>query len=196
MISADYFASAVDLAQLPKDHRPHIAMVGRSNVGKSSMINHLTGRRALARTSSKPGRTKTINLYEIDKKYFLVDLPGYGYAKKSLEQREAFAGMIHDYLKDTPQLRLVLLIIDARIPLTDLDANMLAWLQANEIPFLLVVNKIDALKRLEVIELNQRLDEKYPGVTRVEHSVHSAKNKNEILSIIEKTAKSKARAQV
>ncbi len=193
MISAEYFSSTVKLEELPKDKRPHIAMVGRSNVGKSSMINHLTSRNNLARTSSKPGRTQTINLYEINKKYFLVDLPGYGYAKKSLEQREAFAQMIHDYLKDTPQLRLALLIIDARIPLTDLDANTLQWLQNNNVPFIMIVNKIDALSKIDVIKLNEELDRKYPGVQRVEHSIHSTKNRNEILAIIEKAARTPAR---
>jgi GTP-binding protein len=190
MLSATYHSSSVSLDGLPKDKKPHIAMVGRSNVGKSSMINHLTSRRNLARVSSKPGRTQTINLYDIDNKFFLVDLPGYGFAKKSVEQREKFADMILDYLKEAPHLKLVLLIIDARIPLSDLDAEMLAWLQENRIPFVLIANKIDQLKKQEVVNLHAALDEKYSGVTRLDHSVDSVKNKNEILQTIAKALKS------
>lgn len=168
-----------------------MAMVGRSNVGKSSMINHLTSRKNLARVSSQPGRTQTINMYEINEKFFLVDLPGYGYARKSLQQREAFADMILDYLKESPHLKLVLLIIDARIPLSALDAEMLGWLQANKIPFVLIANKMDQLKRLEVTKLHDALAEKYPGVKVIEHSVDSAKNRNEIWQEVERAVKVK-----
>jgi GTP-binding protein len=189
MISATYHSSSVSLDGLPKEKKPHVAMVGRSNVGKSSMINHLTSRKNLARVSSQPGRTQTINLYEINEKFFLVDLPGYGYARKSLAQREAFADMILDYLKESPHLKLVLLIIDARIPLSTLDAEMLGWLQANKIPFILIANKMDQLSKLEVTKLHLALDEKYPGVKRLEHSVDSSKNRNEIWQEIERAVR-------
>jgi GTP-binding protein len=189
MISATYHSSAVNLDGLPKEKKPHVAMVGRSNVGKSSMINHLTARKSLARVSSKPGRTQTINMYEINEKFFLVDLPGYGFARQSVHQREKFADMILDYLKDSPHLKLVLLIIDARIPLSALDAEMLGWLQENNIPFVLIANKMDQLKRNDVVKLHAALAEKYPGVKVLEHSVDSAKNKNEIWHEIEKAVK-------
>lgn len=130
-----------------------------------------------------------MNLYEIDKKFYLVDLPGYGYAKKSLSQREFFADMIYEYLKETPQLKLVLLIIDARIPLSELDASMLEWLKHEEIPFLVVLNKVDALKKTELTKLHETFEAQYPGVKRVDHSVDSPKNKQEILHIITQALK-------
>lgn len=193
MIPATFFTSTTNLADLPIDAKPHIAMVGRSNVGKSSMINHLTQQKKLARVSADPGRTQTINLYDIDSRFFLVDLPGYGYAQTSKEKRAQFAGMIDDYLLLTPQLRLVLLIIDARIPPTEMDAEMLGWLQENAIPFVLVTNKMDKLSAEDARRLHRTLEEKYPGVRRIEHSITSGKNRKEIWATIESAVRSPAR---
>lgn len=189
MIPAAFFTSTTRLSDLPVDAKPHIAMVGRSNVGKSSMINHLTQQKKLARVSADPGRTQTINLYDIDDRFYLADLPGYGYAQTSKEKRAAFSEMIHEYLQFTPQLRLVLLIIDARIPPTDLDTDMLAWLQEMNIPFILIANKMDKLKGEDVRKLHRTLEQKYPGVRRVEHSITSGKNRKEIWGIIEGAAR-------
>ena len=191
MKSASYISSVVDIKALPKDARPHIAMVGRSNVGKSSMINHLTQRKNLARVSSAPGRTQTMNVYDIDKRFYLIDLPGYGYARKSLEQREKFAEMILNYLGEVKQLRLVLLIVDARIPPSDLDAEMLDWLQREKISFVLIMNKIDKVKKADIPKLEKVLEEKYPGVRRIAHSVGSEKQRKEILVAIEESLHSK-----
>lgn len=185
MTSATYFASAVKLDELPRDARPHVAMVGRSNAGKSSLINHLTSRKDLAHVSSSPGRTQTINLYEIDKKFFLVDLPGYGYAKKSLQTRGNFSEMIKDYLRHAKQLRLVLLIVDARTQ-SALDAEMFAWLTRMKIPFAIIVNKVDQLSKSEMTILNRALDKKYPGVTRIDHSVDSGAHRKNIWDAIDR----------
>ncbi len=193
MIPATFFTSTTLLSDLPIDAKPHVAMVGRSNVGKSSMINHLTQQKKLARVSADPGRTQTINLYDIDDRFFLVDLPGYGYAQTSKEKRAAFAEMIHDYLRLTPQLRMVLLIIDARIPPTDLDAEMLAWLQDTGIPFILVMNKMDKVKPAEAQKLHKVLEEKYPSVRRIEHSILSGRNRKELWATIESAARTPAR---
>lgn len=193
MIPVAFFTSTTKLSDLPIDAKPHIAMVGRSNVGKSSMINHLTGQKKLARVSSDPGRTQTINLYDIDDRFFLVDLPGYGYAQTSKEKRVMFAEMIHEYLLLTPQLRLVLLIIDARIPPTDLDADMAAWLQGNGIPFMIVTNKMDKLSSSEASRLHQTLETKYPGVRQIEHSINSGRSRNELWGVIEGAARTPAR---
>lgn len=184
MISATFSLSTTNLAALPHDHRPHIAMVGRSNVGKSSLINHLTQQINLARTSSAPGRTQTMNLYEIDKKFFLVDLPGYGYAKTSHTERERFGEMICDYLEQTEQLCQVLLIIDARIPLSDLDAEMLTWLETHSIPFTIVMNKIDKARPAELQKLHHTLSIAYPGAPRIEHAVTEAKYRNALWNTI------------
>ncbi len=185
MKSATYISSVVNFADLPKDKKPQIAMVGRSNVGKSSMINHLTSRKNLARVSSAPGRTQTMNVYDIDKRFYLVDLPGYGYARKSLEQREKFADMILSYLGEGPELKLVLLIIDSRIPPTDLDAEMLEWLEREEIPFVLVMNKVDKLKKAELLKFDQVISLKYPTAKRLVHSIDSDKARRDILAVIE-----------
>ena len=189
MMSATFFASTLDPLELHPDVRPHIAMIGRSNVGKSSMINHLTGQKALARVSSGAGRTQTINLYEIDKRFFLVDLPGYGYAKASKEQRELFGDMIRHYLESSLQLRLALVIIDARIPLTDLDAGVIEWLQDTNIPFAIVLNKMDEVNKQEALKVHTALEERYPGVQRIEHSIKSGKSRDEMLRVIEAAVK-------
>jgi GTP-binding protein len=186
-MSATFFSSTVDFAALPNDIHLHVAMVGRSNVGKSSMINHLTGQKNLARVSSGAGRTQTINLYEIDKRFYLVDLPGYGYAKTSKEQRVVFGNMIRHYLDSTPQLRLILLIIDARIPLTDLDTGVLKWLQEMNLPFAIIMNKMDEVTKVGASKIHQMLEKKYPGVPRLEHTIESGKDRDAILKII-KTA--------
>jgi len=188
MIPAKFLLSATNPFDLPRDDRSHIAMVGRSNVGKSSMINHLTGQKNLARVSSGPGRTQTINLYEIDKRFFLVDLPGYGYAKASKENRVAFAEMILDYLSNATQLRLVLLVIDARIPLSEIDASMLRWLQRAKVPFVIVLNKMDAASQSGIAKLNNSLEKLSPGVQRVAHSINSVKHRNEVWTAIEQAA--------
>lgn len=193
MIPASFFTATTRLSDLPVDAKAHIAMVGRSNVGKSSMINHLTGQKKLARVSSDPGRTQTINLYDIDDRFFLVDLPGYGYAQTSKEKRVMFAEMIHEYLLLTPQLRLVLLIIDARIPPTELDADMAAWLHDNGIPFMIVTNKMDKLSSSEASKLHKTLEMKYPGVRQIEHSINSGRNRNELWGVIEGAARTPAR---
>jgi GTP-binding protein len=191
---ATFYASVGQRAELPDDDTPHIAMVGRSNVGKSSMINHLTHQKKLARVSSEPGRTQTINLYHIDQRFFLVDLPGYGYAKTSKEKRDAFAEIIHDYLEHSPQLKLILLIIDARIPPSELDATMLGWLQDIGAPFVLVMNKMDKVTPAEARKVHQELEEKYPGVQRIEHSIKSGATQKKLWSTIEGALRASARA--
>jgi len=193
MIPASFFTATTKLSDLPIDAKPHVAMVGRSNVGKSSMINHLTGQKKLARVSSDPGRTQTINLYDIQSRFFLVDLPGYGYAQTSKEKRVMFSEMIHEYLLLTPQLRMVCLIIDARIPPTELDANMAAWLQDHGIPFIIVTNKMDKLSKSDADKLHRTLEQKYPGIRRIEHSITSGKSRNELWGAIEAATRTPAR---
>lgn len=176
MKQAEFYTSIVNLDEMPSDGWPQIAMVGRSNVGKSSLINHLTGRNNLARESSKPGRTQTINLYKIDQKFYLIDLPGYGFAQKSLKSREGFADLIQNYLLNTTALRLVFLVIDSRIPLSDLDVSMLEWLDFNNLPFAIILNKVDKATKKQISELRSILIERFPEAEIMEHSVDSAKS--------------------
>ncbi len=188
--TASYLLSAVDQSGIPTDGKPHIAMIGRSNVGKSSMINHLAQQKKLARVSAEPGRTQTINLYDFNGDFYLVDLPGYGYAKSSKAQREGFATMITDYLEHTDMLRLAMLIIDARIPLSTLDADMIVWLQEHNTPFIIVLNKMDKVKASASAAVHATFESLAPGIQRVEHSILSGKNQKELWAVINRTLRS------
>ena len=138
--------------QFPSDPRPQIALSGRSNVGKSSLTNTLLGRKSMARVSSAPGKTITINYYDIDKKMFLVDLPGYGYAKRSKESKRAWSTLTEDYFLKNPSsdaIKLVLQLIDIRIGLTDDDLLMINWLIDCNVPFVIVATKADKLSKTQ-----------------------------------------------
>jgi GTP-binding protein len=186
---ATFVKSATRLADLPQDTKPHIAFVGRSNVGKSSLLNSLTKQKNLAHVSAQPGRTQTINLFDVDRRFYLVDLPGYGFAKTSKAKRQDFAGILRDYLWQTQQLKLVLLIIDARIGPTDLDRDLLGYLASGKIPVTLVVNKIDKLSNSESIQLQRMLEATYPHLTFIPHSNITGVGRGEIWQTIERTVR-------
>lgn len=179
-----FLKSLTRLEDMPRSEKPQIAFVGRSNVGKSSLINHLCNQKNLARVSAEPGRTRTINIFDVDNKFFLVDLPGYGYAKASKDKRQEFLGMLNDYLGSTEQLKLVFLIIDARIGPTDLDREMLNYLKSNGTPFVLILNKADKLSKSESANLVHTLEAAYPNVELILHSNISGQGRNEILEAI------------
>ena len=134
--------------QFPKDRKPQIALSGRSNVGKSSLINTLLSRKSLARVSSSPGKTITINFYDIDSKMYLVDLPGYGFAKRSQNSKQVWSTLTEDYFLKNPSLdsiKLVLQLIDVRVGPTDDDIMMINFLIDNSIPFKVIATKTDKL---------------------------------------------------
>src|SRR5574341_289845 len=137
--TAGFLVSAGRPEQFPGGGRPEIAFAGRSNVGKSSLINRLLGRRNLARTSGTPGRTRTINFYEVNDRFLFVDLPGYGYAKVSRTLKEAWWELVEGYLAGRPQLRGVIHILDARHPPTGLDRELRSFLDAMAVPSLAVL---------------------------------------------------------
>ncbi len=143
--SAKFVAAAQTPRSIPKLDRPEIAFMGRSNVGKSSVINSLLGVKGLARTSSTPGRTQTINFFLINQSFYFVDLPGYGYAKTSQEKRREWGKLIERYLAEREQLVLSILIVDARHEPSPLDLQMKSWLQHFGLPYLVVSTKIDKL---------------------------------------------------
>ena len=145
--NVDLTISAVSDEQYPKTNIPEIALVGRSNVGKSSLTNVLINRRNFAHTSSQPGKTQTLNFYDVEDKVYFVDVPGYGYAKVSKKERERFGKMIEQYLTQREQLRGVIQLVDARHEPTPDDVNMYNWLQYYNIPTLIVGTKIDKVKR-------------------------------------------------
>ena len=134
-------------SKLPAEELPEIAFVGRSNVGKSSLINSLLNRKNLARTSSSPGKTVTINFYIINEMFYLVDLPGYGYAKASLQERAKWGKMIEKYLSTRDVLRAVVLLVDIRHAPTKDDVMMYEWIVANGLKPIIVATKLDKIKR-------------------------------------------------
>jgi len=146
---ARYVASASSPASFPRGNQPEVAFLGRSNVGKSSLINRLLGVKGLARTSSTPGRTRALNFFLIDESYYFVDLPGYGYAKVSQAERRAWGQLIEKYLAQRRQLVLSILIVDARHEPSPLDLQMKSWLQQFRLPYLVVSTKVDKLSANE-----------------------------------------------
>lgn len=161
---AELRVSAGRTDQFPKDAVPQIAFSGRSNVGKSSLINCLLGRKSLARVSGTPGKTVTINFYDVDKKLFLVDLPGYGYARRSGEKRQVFSSLTDSYFTANPlgdRLRLVVQLVDSRVGPTDDDTMMMQWLLDNGIPFIVALTKTDKLKPRELAEILDNLQHEF-----------------------------------
>lgn len=136
------------LSQLDTSDLPEICFSGRSNVGKSSLINKVLGRKAMARVSSKPGKTITINFYKVDD-IRLVDLPGYGYAKVAFAEKERWAELMEGYFGSGRNIKVVFQLIDMRLPATDYDLSMLEFLEANEIPYTVVLTKSDKLNKSE-----------------------------------------------
>lgn len=150
IVSAKFIKSASHPAHYPDEKLPEIAFAGKSNVGKSSLINVLVHQKNLARTSNTPGRTQLINFFSVNEKYSLVDLPGYGFAKVPDEVRKKWRPMVESYLAVRTKLKLVILIIDARREPSQEDMDLAHWLINNQIPFLFVLTKIDKLSNNEL----------------------------------------------
>ncbi len=144
---ARFVVSAVRPADLPRDGRPQIAFAGRSNVGKSSLINRLLGRKDLARTSSRPGRTRSVNFFLIDDSWYVVDLPGYGYARVSKSEREAWGRSVDRYFRSAAGLARVVLLVDGKVAGTPLDSEAYGYLRSLGLEPVVVVTKIDRVKR-------------------------------------------------
>lgn len=173
IISAKYLLTAVNEKQYPEEGLPEIALAGRSNVGKSSMINKLTNRRGMARTSSTPGKTRTLNFYLINEArepFCFVDLPGYGYAKVGHTMRHEWAKMMEHYLLKRPTLRGVIQLIDLRHPPMKNDIEAFEWFLAHGVPVFLAANKADKLsksaqnKNLKIIRENLGLPMDFPVI--------------------------------
>lgn len=155
---AVFFGSYGTLSQLPRPHLPEVAFAGRSNVGKSSLINKLLGSSKLAKTSSKPGKTRTLNFYRVNDVCYFVDLPGYGFSRVSKRERAHWRDVIESYLLDRETLRLLILIIDARHGLLANDEQMLTWLLANGLPHIGVLTKADKLGRSRLADERRKLE--------------------------------------
>ncbi|MBI3119736.1 MAG: YihA family ribosome biogenesis GTP-binding protein, partial [Candidatus Hydrogenedentes bacterium] len=149
VVQAEFVKSALRPEDYPKDRRPEIAFVGRSNVGKSSLLNKLLRRNGLAKTSGTPGKTQTVNFFDVNGTCYFVDLPGYGYAKVPLALKKKWNQVMVAYLRERATLRLVLALVDARHKPTENDVFMLETLEEAEKPTLIVATKWDKLKRSE-----------------------------------------------
>ena len=177
--------------QFPQDNLPLIAFSGRSNVGKSSLINTLLGRKSLARVSGQPGKTNTANFYNIDRQYYLVDLPGYGFAKRPDAEREKWSTLMGAYFDNNPNLRLVVQLIDLKVGPTKDDDQMLSWLYETRTPYIIAATKADKLnvtdrkKNLALLSKDQKILE---GTHVIAFSALKGDGRDEILSIIERKA--------
>lgn len=149
--SAEFCVSSPNYRKCPDDGRPEYAFIGRSNVGKSSLINMLTGVKGLAKTSGRPGKTQLINHFLINKEWYLVDLPGYGYARTSKSSREKWSTMMRDYFLHREALTNVFVLIDSRIPPQRIDLEFISFLGENGIPLSIVFTKTDKEKQREVM---------------------------------------------
>lgn len=148
--SAEFVISNSDVSKCPKDLLPEYAFIGRSNVGKSSLINMITNHKNLAKTSSKPGKTQLINHFKINNNWFLVDLPGYGYAKVSKKTKDTFQQFITDYFEKREQLVCAFVLIDIRLEAQKIDLEFINYLGENEIPFCLIFTKADKIGKTKV----------------------------------------------
>lgn len=175
-------------SKLPENTMPEIAFAGKSNVGKSSLINGLLNRKALARTSSSPGKTQTINFYEINKEMFFVDLPGYGFAKVSMKERARWGKMIENYLHTSKQLRAIFLLVDIRHKATQNDVEMYEWMLAMGFSPIIILTKLDKIKRSQV-QKNIKIVKESLGVVdgtiMIPFSAKTKQGKDEILNLVE-----------
>ncbi len=188
--SAKFEISSAKLSQCPPDKFPEIAFIGRSNVGKSSLINMLTGHSKLAKTSSTPGKTQLINHFLINESWYIVDLPGYGYAQVSKSQREKFFTMINDYLLKRQSLYCVFVLVDSRIKPQKIDVDFINFLGENGVPFEIIFTKTDkqSVKKTQdnIVLFEQTLSETWEELPKMMLSSAQTKaGKNEILQEIE-----------
>jgi GTP-binding protein len=186
--SAEFVLGVAQLRQLPRDGRSQVAFLGRSNVGKSSLINRLTGRKALARPSSEPGKTRELNFYLINGAWYCVDLPGYGYARAPEHIRSGWGALVEEYLRHRDELCLAIELVDARHEPTPLDRTMAGWLEFYRIPFLIALTKADKLARSKIAGTVREAEQVFCAQTHcrgvIPCSAESGEGKQEILGHI------------
>lgn len=187
--TADFIASNTDITQCPKSDKPEYAFIGRSNVGKSSLINRLLGRKNLARISSTPGKTRLINHFEVNEEWFLVDLPGYGYARISKNERDKWELMIHSYITKRENLVNTFILVDSRIEPKNSDIDFINWFGEQELPFTIVFTKTDKLTSnamgSNIAAFKARLSMDWDELpTMFVTSAESGKGRDEVLDFI------------
>jgi GTP-binding protein len=160
IVSADFVTSSTDWRKCPETRRPEFAFIGRSNVGKSSLINMLVDRKKLAKTSSTPGKTQTINHFIVNNEWYLVDLPGYGYASASRSARFAWGKMIEDYLKHRENLFCTFILLDSRLSPQAIDLDFISWMGSNHLPLVILLTKSDKIKQQELAKSKNAIEKK------------------------------------
>ena len=173
--SAEFIKSAVWTAQYPPATMPEIAFVGRSNVGKSSLMNTLVGRKKLAKTSNTPGRTQLINFFDINGAISFVDLPGYGFAKVSQSVKKDWGNMIETYLRERQNLAMVIFILDIRRDPSDDDLSLRAWLEEYHIPYISILTKVDKLSNNQTLGRKKLIEKALGADTQKKTILFSAK---------------------
>jgi len=189
---AEYVTSSAKASQCPKPDRPEYAFIGRSNVGKSSLINMLTGRKKLAKVSGAPGKTITINHFNIDNNWYLVDLPGYGFAKRSKTERAKWEKMIRNYILTRTNLLNIFLLVDIRHEPQKNDLEFMEWLAVSQVPFTIVFTKADKLKANQMEKnlsvYKKRLSEDWEELPQmIVTSAQEKRGKDELLRFIGET---------
>jgi len=191
---AEFVISSVELGECPQPDLPEYAFIGRSNVGKSSLINMIVDRKNLAHTSAEPGKTQTINHFLINKQWYLVDLPGYGYAQRAIAKREAWADFTKEYLLNRKNLLCTFVLIDSRIPPQKIDLEFVKNLGENQIPFVIAFTKADKRKPVQLEKnMNDFQQEMLKNWEELPQCVKTSANlkigRTEILNLIEETNK-------
>lgn len=179
-------------SRLPENTRPEVAFAGKSNVGKSSLINGLLNRKSLARTSSQPGKTQTVNFYHVNQEIYLVDLPGYGYAKVNQETKAKWGKMVENYLHGSKQLKAVFLLIDIRHEPSANDRDMYEWIVHQGYEPVIIATKLDKIKRSQVQKQMRIIREGLklvPGTKIIPFSAQTRQGREEIWELIEAYAK-------
>lgn len=179
-----YLGAATQPDQYPRLLLPEIAIIGRSNVGKSSLINHLFRNKGLAKVSSTPGKTRLLHFFAVDEKIVFVDLPGYGFAKNPDESWERW---VSTYLTERTNLKLVLLLIDSRHPISALDQEMLSWLSTLRFSFIVILTKCDKVRPAEIQQRSRELHEIFgeEPFKLVNYSIHQGEGRQQLLQLVE-----------
>jgi len=183
-----FIKSATHIEQKPSPSLPEVAVVGRSNVGKSSLINTLFNRKNLAKISSTPGKTRLLNYFQIDEHIYFVDLPGYGYAKLSKQEREKWQKNIESYLKNNKYLELVLLLIDIRHGILPIDQVMIEWLIYYKISFAIILTKSDKISKNHIKSVKMQINNQLPIIDVFTFSALKKTGREEIIALIERIA--------
>lgn len=187
---ADFIGGTNKLEDLPKTSHPEVAFAGRSNVGKSSLINSIVNRKNLAHISSNPGKTRQINLYTVEDKWVLVDMPGYGYAAVSKADRQQWSDMMKTYFLKRENFKMVCVLVDSRHDPMDSDLGMIEWLENNDLKYLVILTKCDKISATAIAERKKQLEDFLQlcknWVEVLPYSSVTGMGKNELVAIIKK----------